>query len=236
VYPSIESTVSDIFSADWSITDGRVVPKTDDIVLKNGGKLINATYLYADLAGSSRLAQTVYKETTAKIIRAYINTATRILRHYGGEIRSFDGDRVMAIFMGADKNVRATRAALAINWAVLDVIRPAIKEAWSDGDTICEIEHGIGIDTGEALIVRGGVRDNNDLISVGAAPNIAAKLSLNPPVGLRRILDLGSILIRSVGRAGMVGLDAWCSTGVPGCARLGWMVRWRRGRAGCKRW
>ena len=29
----------------------------------------------------------------------------------------------------------------------------------------------------KALIVRGGARDNNDLISVGAAPNVAAKLS-----------------------------------------------------------
>lgn len=177
MYPTIESTVDDIFGAAWNITDGIVVPKTDDIVLKNGGKNVDATYLYADLAESSKLAQTLYKETVGKIIRAYINTASRILRQYGGEIRSFDGDRVMAIFMGEEKNRKAVRAALGINWAVQEVIRPAIKTAWSDGEKFSHIEHGIGIDTGDALIVRGGVRDNNDLISVGAAPNIAAKLS-----------------------------------------------------------
>lgn len=177
MYPTIESSVDDILTAAWAITDGRVVPKTEDIVMRNGGRLVDATYLYADLAGSSKMASSLKKETTAKIIRAYINTASRILRNFGGEIRSFDGDRVMAIFMGADKETQAVRAALAINWAVYKVLRPKIKATWSDGENFCNIGHGIGIDTGEALIVRGGVRDNNDLISIGEAPNHAAKLS-----------------------------------------------------------
>ena len=177
MYPSIESSVNDILTEAWSITGGRVVPKTEDIVMKNGGRLVEATYLYADLAGSSKMANSLKKETTAKIIRAYINTASRILRNYGGEIRSFDGDRVMAIFMGSDKETQAVRSALAINWAVYKVLRPQIKSNWSDGDQFCDISHGIGVDTGEALIVRGGVRDHNDLISIGKAPNHAAKLS-----------------------------------------------------------
>lgn len=123
------------------------------------------------------MATSLKKEATAKIIRAYISTAARILRNYGGEIRSFDGDRVMAIFMGGDKETKAVRSALAINWAVFEVLRPKIKANWSDGEKFFAINHGIGIDTGEALIVRGGVRDNSDLISIGEAPNKAAKLS-----------------------------------------------------------
>jgi len=175
--PSITSSVNDIMKASWNITDGKVVPKTEDIVLKNGGRLIDATYVYADLADSSTIAQSLTKEAAAKIIRAFVNTATRILRNQGGEIRSFDGDRVMAIFIGERKNWNAVRAAFAINWAVQDVIRPAIKSNWSDGENFYKIGHRVGVDTGEALIVRGGARDNNDLISIGGAPNIAAKLS-----------------------------------------------------------
>ncbi|WP_230587706.1 adenylate/guanylate cyclase domain-containing protein [Rhodococcus erythropolis] len=162
----------------WKITDARVVPKTDDIVMKDGGRRIDATYAYADLAGSTKLVQsTLYDETVAKIIRAYINSATRIFREYGGEIRSFDGDRVMAIFIGDDKNRKAVRAAFAINWAVQEVIPEAIEAAWSDGKDFKDISHRVGIDTGESLIVRGGARNNSDLISVGSAPNVAAKLS-----------------------------------------------------------
>lgn len=177
MYPSIETTVKEIISTPWSISVGRTVPETDDVVLKNGGKLVDATYVYADLADSSKMAQSLKKETAAKIIKVYVNTATRILKSRDGEIRSFDGDRVMAIFMGENKEDRAVRAALGINWAVLEVIRPAIRDGWSDGKDFCNIDHGIGVDSGEALIVRGGIRNSNDLISVAAAPNIAAKLS-----------------------------------------------------------
>lgn len=177
MYPEVETSVFDILNEPWNITNGTVVPETSDIVMKNGGRVVDATYLYADLAGSSRLAHIKQNEVAAKIIRAYINTAVRILRHKGGEIRSFDGDRVMAIFIGKGKNNDAVRAALAINWAVKCVIAPAIERRWSDIAKSYTIGHGIGIDTGEALIVRGGARDNNDLISIGDAPNDAAHLS-----------------------------------------------------------
>lgn len=177
MYPSVESTVKEIISTPWAIANGTQVPETDDVALKNGGKLVDATYLYADLADSSKIAQSLNKEAAAKIIKVYVNTATRILRHKGGEIRSFDGDRVMAIFMGADKDDRAVRAAMGINWAVHQVMRPAIKDGWTDGADFAEVSHGVGIDSGEALIIRGGIRNNNDLISVGVAPNVAAKLS-----------------------------------------------------------
>lgn len=177
MHPSIESSVDDIIKARWDIKDGRTVPKTEDIVMKNGGRLLNATYVYADLGDSSKIAQTLKKEAAAKIIRAYVHSATRILRNFDGEIRSFDGDRVMAIFVGESMLWNAVRSAFAINWAVSEVIRPAIRENWSDGENFYNISHRVGVDTGESLIVRGGARNNNDLISVGAAPNVAAKLS-----------------------------------------------------------
>jgi adenylate cyclase len=177
LYPTIESTAHEIIYASLDVTTGYSVPKTEDVVMKNGAKKIDAVYLYADLAASSDLAQKLKPFAAAAIIRAYINSASRILRNYGGEIRSFDGDRVMAIFMGTDKVDKAVRAALAINWAVSEVLKPMIAEHWSDVEKFYKIDHGVGIDIGEALVVRGGVRDNNDLISVGAVPNVAAKLS-----------------------------------------------------------
>jgi adenylate cyclase len=166
-----------VLNASWNTRDGLVVPKTEDVALKDGAVKIDATYLYADLAGSSEMAQKLKKTVTAKIIRTYINSASRILRWKGGAIRSFDGDRVMAIFIGDSKNTSAVRAALAINWAVVKVIWPKVKETWPTITDFYSMDHGIGVATGEALIVRGGVRDNNDLVSIGEAPNVAAKLS-----------------------------------------------------------
>lgn len=174
---SIRSDVETVLSTGLSIEDARVVPKTEDVALSNGAKKIDATYAYADLADSTKLAKVGSPWAVAKVIRSYVNAVAAVFRNYGGEIRSFDGDRVMAIFVGSDKNDKAVRAALAINWAVIEVINPALQKHMKPLADLWTIKHGIGIDTGEGLIVRGGVRGHNDLISIGRAPNVAAKLS-----------------------------------------------------------
>jgi adenylate cyclase len=177
IQETVRSNVDDLLAAAWSTRDGTVVPTTDSVVMKNGAVVVDATYLYADLANSSKAAHVLKKEVTAKIFRVYLNAATRIIRHYGGEIRSFDGDRVMGIFIGESKNTNAAKAGLGINWAVSEVIKPKLAAKWADLSSNWAIGHGVGVDTGQAFIARGGVRDNNDLISIGSAPNVAAKLS-----------------------------------------------------------
>lgn len=173
----VETKVQEVIDSAWSIRAGQTVPKTEDVVLRNGAVKVEATYLYADLANSSIAAQRLTKEATGKIIRSYLNAASRIIGHFNGHIRSFDGDRVMGIFMGGSKNTSATKAGLGINWAVHEVLRPRLNAKWNDLESLYRVDNGVGIATGEAFIVRGGVRDNNDLVSIGDAPNVAAKLS-----------------------------------------------------------
>ena len=188
--------IREVLNTPLAVRDGRVVPEddSDSIVFRDGAVRLDATYVYADLADSSGLAQRLTQEAAAAIIRSYVNGASHILTKYGGAIRSFDGDRVMAIFVGSDKNTRAVRAGLAINWAVNNVIKPGIASRWSDvAGRAYNIGHAVGIDTGSALIVRGGARDNSDLISVGAAPNVAARFSslrgLGQTITTQRVYD-----------------------------------------------
>ena len=171
----IESNISGVLAPEFVTVNGQKVPETEDVNLTSGAVILEATYLYADMANSTGLAQAYQKFAVAKIIRCYLNAATTIIKDRGGEIRSFDGDRVMGIFYGDSKNTKAAKAALNITWAVEKVIRPKIEAKW--GDLRWTLKHGIGIDTGEAWIVRGGVRGTNDLVSIGRAPNVAAKLS-----------------------------------------------------------
>lgn len=169
------------------VRNGRKVPEKGDLTFLNGGGAVrlDATYAYADLANSSGLAQSVRQDVAANIIRAYVHAAAKTFRSYGGEIRSFDGDRVMAIFVGDQKNRLAVRAALALNWAVNKVINPLMFETWSDISEIWQMRHAIGVATGEALIVRGGVFGDNDMLSIGSSPNVAAKLSELRPTPYR---------------------------------------------------
>lgn len=177
VADDLEAGVAGVLAPVWNSRDGAVIPETADITLNNGAVNLTATYLYADMANSTALAQKYDRPVTAKVIRCYLNAASRLIRHYGGEIRSYDGDRVMGIFIGDAKNTQSVRCGLALSWAVRKVIQPKLAAKWTDLDWT--MDHGVGVDTGEAMLVRAGVRGHNDLISVGSAPNIAAKLSEN---------------------------------------------------------
>jgi adenylate cyclase len=171
----VEVGIDGVLAPEWNERTGRVVPEAEEIVLRDGAVRLQATYLYADMADSTGLAQAYVDWAAAKVIRCYLNAATRLIRERGGAIRSFDGDRVMGIFVGPHANDLAVKAAMNIHWAVRHVIQPKLEAKWDDFKWT--MDHGIGIDTGEALLVRGGVFGDNDLISVGGAPNIAAKLS-----------------------------------------------------------
>jgi class 3 adenylate cyclase len=165
-------------STKWDERAGNVVPESDTVTLKDGAVKVDATFLYADLAGSSKLAKLCPWETTAKIIRSYLSCSVRLIRAYGGEIRSFDGDRVMGVFMGNFKNTYAVKCAREIDWVVEKIINPNAREKFkSVRDNNISIRHCVGVDTGEAVAVRAGIRDNNDLIWVGRPPSLAAKLS-----------------------------------------------------------
>ncbi len=174
----LTNEAEEILTTKWDERAGSVVPESDSVTLKDGAVKIDATFLYADLAGSSKLARFCPWQTTAKIIRAYLSCSVRLIKAYGGEVRSFDGDRVMGIFMGDLKNTYAVRCAREIDWVVEKIINPKAKEKFeSVRKNGIAIRHCVGIDTGETVAVRAGVRNNNDLIWIGRAPSLAAKLS-----------------------------------------------------------
>ncbi|WP_257899437.1 adenylate/guanylate cyclase domain-containing protein [Rhodococcus qingshengii] len=153
------------------------VPKPEDLAY-NGGKIISATYLYTDMHDSSTLAATASREEAARVFRGFLNVSTKIIRSLDGHIRSFDGDRVMGVFTGPDKEDRAVKAALRIKWAVDTHVTPAIHaEIPSLKSNGWNLKQSSGIATGKTLLARAGFRDNDDMISIGVAPNLAAKLS-----------------------------------------------------------
>ena len=110
----------------------------------------------------------------AEIYKSFLKTACRIIGNDGGAITAFDGDRIMAVFIGASKNSTAVKAALKINWAVKNVVNPAIKAQYPDSSY--SVSHVVGIDTSPLLVAKTGIRGSNDLVWIGRAANYAAKL------------------------------------------------------------
>ncbi|MEQ1764299.1 MAG: adenylate/guanylate cyclase domain-containing protein, partial [Pyrinomonadaceae bacterium] len=174
----VTNDVDSTIAKEWDTRDGQVVPKTEDVKLAGGAVKLNATILYADLADSTKLAMDYDKRVAAKIFKCYLSSCSRIIKNFGGEIRSFDGDRVMGVFVGSTKNTAAAKTALTINWAFMNLIKPKLEAKYATlKNGIYTLAQCVGVDTSEVLVVRGGVREQNDLVWIGRAPNIAAKLS-----------------------------------------------------------
>lgn len=175
---TLTDEIENVLDMAWSERNGTVIPYADKVALSGGAVKIKATFLYADLAGSSVLAEKCPWGTTAKIIRAYLDTCSRLIRAYRGEIMSFDGDRVMGVFKTDFSEIHAVRCAREIDWMVSNVLNPKAKAKYSSiRNNGIEIKHCIGVDCGEVVAVRAGIRNSNDLIWIGRAPSFAAKLS-----------------------------------------------------------
>ncbi len=173
----LETEVNTILKQEWDVRDGQVVPTTEDVALTGGAVKLTATMLYADLADSTELAM-YDRRVAAKTFKCFLTCCSRLIRERGGRIRSFDGDRVMGVFLGSSPNTSAAKCALNINYVFLNIIKPKLEAkyaAFSDGTY--KLAHCVGIDTSGISAVRSGIRNNNDLIWVGRSPNIAAKLS-----------------------------------------------------------
>jgi class 3 adenylate cyclase len=120
------------------------------------------------------MVQAETQEFSAEVYKAFLICAAKIIKNFGGTITAYDGDRIMAVFLGNNKNTSAVKTGLKLNWACKNIIQPAINLQYS---TDFVLKHTVGVDTSDLFVARTGVRGDNDLVWVGRAANWAAKLS-----------------------------------------------------------
>ena len=173
-----EAEVKRIFREQWETSKATTVPEPSDIALeKNEAKVIeDGTVLYADLSGSTDMVQNYKPHFAAEVYRAYLYSAAQIIRNEGGVVTAYDGDRVMAVYLGKTPNTNAAKTALKINYAVKKIINPAIAAQYGT-TTSYTVKHVVGVDRSPLWVARTGVRGDNDLVWVGRAANYAAKLT-----------------------------------------------------------
>jgi class 3 adenylate cyclase len=175
----LHAEVSKIFAEQWEKTAGRVVPAPSSVGLGNKAiEFDEAVVLYADLDGSTSMVDTKQWWFSAEIYKTFLHCAAKIIKARDGVITAYDGDRVMAVFIGEHKCSNAVTAALQINNAVVNVINPALKAKYPNADFV--VRHVVGVDMSSIRAARTGVRGDNDLVWVGRAANYAAKLTSLP--------------------------------------------------------
>lgn len=175
----LEVYVQKVLDEQWQRRSGQKVPDTDDVALKNEAVELDATVLYADLAGSTKMVKGYKDWFAAEIYKTYLYCAAKIIRANGGVITAYDGDRVMGVFLGDTKNSSAAKTGLQINWACRQIIGASVKAKYPDTDF--SLRQRVGIDTSKLFVARTGIRGSNDLVWVGNAANNAAKMAALDP-------------------------------------------------------
>lgn len=171
----LKTEIAKIFGDQWKTRDGQKVPESQDVQLGNHAVKLDGVVLYADLDSSTALVDTRVPAFAAEIYKAFLYSAAKVIRSCGGAITAYDGDRVMAVFIGDSKNSSAASCGLKINYAVTKLVQPALKKQYPKESYV--VRHVVGIDQSPLFVARTGIRGSNDLVWVGRAANHAAKLS-----------------------------------------------------------
>jgi len=174
----LEEKVKETFSEQWESRDGQGIPDDEDLKLSNDAVKIDGVVLYADMSASTQLVDKKKAHFAAEVYKAYLYCAARIIRAEGGEVTAYDGDRIMAVFIGEAKNSSAVKAALKINYARVNIVNSGIKAQYPE--STYELKHVVGIDSSPLFVAKTGIRGSNDLVWVGRAANYAAKLCSLP--------------------------------------------------------
>lgn len=173
--------VNDFFTGDYDITQGNVIPDVEDIKLGKYGRELELAMLFIDISESTKIVDGSRRITAARMYKSFLWGVAQIARMNNGELRSFNGDGVLVAFVGDTKRTNAAKAALQMSWFMQKVLKPKLESYFENNQELKDLifNFGIGIDAGKVLVVRGGIRgdNNNDLVWVGNATNYAVKLS-----------------------------------------------------------
>ena len=132
------------------------------------------TVLYADVRGSTNLAEKTEPEQLVHFINMYLSEMTNVILENKGTLDKFVGDEVMALF-GApfsqeDHALRAVKTGLAMQAA-----HERILEGWTArGGIMAPI--GVGIATGDAIVGEMGSAQRSDYTAIGRCANLGARI------------------------------------------------------------
>jgi adenylate cyclase len=134
-----------------------------------GGAELEISVVFADVRGSTGLAERTSASEFRGLIQAYYRSAAAAIDANGGIIDKFLGDGIMALFipMIAGEN-HAGRA--------IDAGRAILAGVEGDGLARRGLMVGVGVHTGEAFVGIVGADEKTDFTALGDTVNIAARL------------------------------------------------------------
>jgi len=175
---ALRESIKTIFKQNFETSRANIAPNTatQGLTFDNTGKWITAAVLFIDIRSSSTLTQVYDKSSLAKIYKAFYELIVKITKSYKATIGNFIGDRLMVISDDTTSPcLIAIQIALDMQRGINQILNNEIINHGGKRLITC----GIGIDYGEMLATKVGIKgeNNQDLVWIGNTANIASKLT-----------------------------------------------------------
>jgi adenylate cyclase len=142
----------------------------DFMARHHGGAEVDCTLLFADVRGSTTLAEGMSASSFRALLDRFYDTAARVVFEHEGAVDKFVGDEVVAMFFPLLAGDRHAASGVAAAVAMLQATgNDQGSEPW--------LPLGAGVHTGRAWIGAVGEGTHTALTVVGDAVNVAARLA-----------------------------------------------------------
>jgi adenylate cyclase len=132
-----------------------------------GGEKRQATMLFCDIRGYTAFAEKLDPEVVIEVLNFCLQRQADIVSKHHGDIDKFVGDQIVAVFLGDEMVLNATRCALEIQHAMAALARK--RPDWA-------LAVGIGVNSGQVIMGAMGSKNRMDYTVLGDAVNLAARL------------------------------------------------------------
>jgi len=190
-----------------------VSPRLADMVVGNPtllgqpGEWREATVLFADIRGYTRLIETTPGPVVLRLLDAYLARMVEVIFRHGGTVEQLIGDEIVVLFGvaegGQDAPARAVRAAVEMVAAVRE-----LSAGWAS-DGLPRFDIGVGIASGPVMAGTIGSAERRELVVVGRPMIAAARIQR-----MTRLFDAHIIAADSTFRE-VSGLVAYRELGSP---------------------
>lgn len=137
-----------------------------------GGAEVEATFLFADIRGSTSIAERIGPAAYHALLQGFYTSTGRAVDEAGGLVDKYLGDGVVALFVPAFSNGREPAVG------AVEAGRAIVAATGLSEGGVAPLPVGVGVHSGPAYVgVMGTEGGQLDFTGVGDSVNIAARLS-----------------------------------------------------------
>ncbi|HLP43363.1 MAG TPA: adenylate/guanylate cyclase domain-containing protein, partial [Fibrobacteria bacterium] len=140
-----------------------------------GGRRVEATVLFADIAGFTALSETMHPEEVSALLNEYFGFIAQAAHAFHGHVDKYIGDCAMLLFGVPVEDEDHAFHAIACAVVIQRAIQALNQRREADG--LVPVHFRIGINTGAMLAGNMGSPERMEYTVVGDAVNLASRLA-----------------------------------------------------------